>query len=631
MAWLAKRAVIQIVSLILCFEKEADMFKQAIGASVVLLLLALPGCKTVEPDNQSQPAGLPRAQAFFDQGNYQDAMIECVDIARKAPGTPGLADLQNKIVKRLTEEHARVAAMRSANTHGQMSAEVDSNKVLPDTYGMRRGMQGNTAPVRTAPTSMERAMQKKVTVNLDNVNLSDFILAIGNSEGVNIISDNLDNSKTMTVHAENVPLQEILDYISRNLSISFYVGDNVIWATQRDSGQPRTPLQTRLYRLKKGISSEELGGGAGSNGTINIVAAIERFVPKTDGSDLLFDKKAHVLIVRNTRENLQKVEEIIENLDVCPPQVLIEARFIATKITDLRELGIDWILNSPLTVTEKKVLNNGVPVNTAESQINSGATAGFTPFSGSANGLNMSYEGILTDPMFKAVIHALETSDKSRTLSVPKVTTINNRAASIRIGEDFRYFEQYDVQSIPSSVNSQGSQVYSSVLVPVGTPTLEELGIELKVTPSVGSDMTSVDLTIAPQISQFERYESFEVASGNNSTTASGSTTNNTSVVRLPVFKRSKIETEMVVQSGETVVMGGLISSTEDKGVEEVPILSSIPLIGRLFKHDTVSEDKENLLIFVTATILSDRGESLVPMSEEPATAVPSVEKTAGK
>jgi type IV pilus assembly protein PilQ len=607
-----------------------EMLKRSI---VILALLCMAffwisGCKTADVQSGA-PAlkGLPKAEALYDQGSYTEAMIECIDLVRKDPMMPGLADLQNKIVKRLAEERARVATMRAANTYSQMSTDVDSRKDVPDTYGMRRTVRGETASLRSAPTLMEQALAKKVTVHLDGVSLRDFIMAIGTSEGVNIVSDNMDIPKTMTVHAENVPLQEILDFVSRNLGVSFYVGDNIIWATPRDESQPRVPLQTRLYRLRKGISSDELSG----TGKVAVVEAIERFIPKTEGADLLFEKNAHVLIVKNTRDNIAKIEELVESLDICPPQILIEARFISTGVSDLRELGIDWILNSSIAVTKNTVLKNGVPTSAAQSQIDAGATAGFTPFENNAHGLNMSYQGLLTDPMFKAVLHALETSGKSRTLSVPKVTTVNNREASIRIGEDFRYFDEFAVESIPSSVTASGSQLYSSLLVPSGTPQLEQLGIELNVTPSVGADLRSITLHILPQISEFVRYEQYEVASGNNVTTTGGATTNTTSLVKLPIFKRSKIETEVIVQSGETVVMGGLISSTESKDVEAVPFLSSLPFIGRLFKHDTVSEDKENLLIFVTANILSDRGENLVPITvEEPGTQDKPAEKPVG-
>jgi hypothetical protein len=88
------------------------------------------------------------------------------------------------------------------------------------------------------------------------------------------------------------------------------------------------------------------------------------------------------------------------------------------------------------------------------------------------------------------------------------------------------------------------------------------------------------------------------------------------SLIKLPIFASSELETEMVVRSGETVVMGGLITSRESQKLSKVPILSSIPILGRLFTHDMVEEKKENLLIFVTATVLSETGESLIPLDE---------------
>jgi type IV pilus assembly protein PilQ len=158
----------------------------------------------------------------------------------------------------------------------------------------------------------------------------------------------------------------------------------------------------------------------------------------------------------------------------------------------------------------------------------------------------------------------------------------------------------------------------------VGRPQLEELGIQLDVTPSVGADMRTVSLKLTPEISEFVRYESYEVSDGGGvnrgllSTNGAASVTNNTagtSLLRLPIFRRSKLETEVLVQSGETIVMGGLISSTESRSEKRVPFLSAIPLIGRFFRHDETEEIKQNLLIFVTATILSDRGIELVPVA----------------
>jgi len=576
------------------------------------IIILTTGCQTVKltTTKQSISKKMENAVSLYDRGDYNSAMLECIEIAKYDPLYPGLPELQSKIMAALNEQRAKANKARNANTDVTAAVDIESKKNIPETYGLRRTIKGDYSNLQTLPTRMEQALQKKVTIHLDNVNLNDFILAIGSSENINIIADKIDDSSTMTIHAEDVPLSEILDYVSRNLNVSFYAGENIMWATPRDSSEPITPMETRMYRLRKGLSSVELADSK----TINIVEAINRFIPKREGADLLFDRKAHVLIAKNTRENLKRIEEIIETLDVCPPQILIEARFISTTINDLRELGIDWVLNSPYTITKKTVLQNNVPTDQPKTQIDSGAKINYAAFSGSAEGLNLSYQGILTDPMFKAVLHALETSGKTRTLSVPRVTTINNTPALIRIGEDFRYFEEYDVQSTPSSTTDAGSTVYSTLLVPVGSPKLEELGIQLNVIPSVGADMGDINLKIIPEISEFVRYEYYQV--GSSGATTGTSTTNTTSLVKLPIFRRSKIETEVIVNSGETVVMGGLITSNELHKKGGIPLLRKIPLLGRFFEHDIREEDKQNLLIFVTATILSNRGESLIPIRD---------------
>jgi Flp pilus assembly secretin CpaC len=265
-------------------------------------------------------------------------------------------------------------------------------------------------------------------------------------------------------------------------------------------------------------------------------------------------------------------------------------------------------------------MENGQVVSATRTQVDAGGSITATPAPNEALGMNFTYRGLLTDPMFRAVVHALETSGKARTLSVPKVTTVNNKEARMRIGEDFRYFDEYDVQQVADRSTGLGNTTYNSVLVPVGSPKLEELGIELVVAPSVGADMRTVNLTITPDISEFIRWEYYQTsgsASRNNSNDNNNNSTNasfDLAVVKLPIFRRSLIETEVVVQSGETVVMGGLITSQETRTQNSVPFLSSIPFLGRFFQSEQIDDQKRNLLVFVTATILSDRGESLLPM-----------------
>jgi len=569
-----------------------------------------------------QPAEAPApsvedAARLFEQGRVAQAMIACTQIRRRDPLTPGLAELQHRILRDQAERRNRAAEVRGATTYARAAADVAELNTLPDTYGQRRTLLVDPGAIRTGRSPMQEILNRQVTVHMEAVNLNDFILQIGQSEGVNIIADGqlAEAEATMTLHAEDIPLREVLDYASRNLGVAFSIGHNLIWATVSDTGDTTVPLLTRMYRLRKGMTGTEIEGDSAQ---MRIIQAIDRFVQKPSGSDLYFDKTAHVLIVKNTRQNLAAVEDIIETLDVSPPQILIEARFISVDVSDLRELGLDWLMTSDYAVTEERY-----PPGT-RTQVDSGASIGFTPFGGTAQGLNLTYRGLLTDPMFEATLHALETSEQARTLSVPKVTTVNNRPASIRVGEDFRFFEEYDVVSVPSAVSDGGSQLYSSVLVPVGTPQMEELGIELSVTPSVGSDMHSITLKLVPEISEFVRYEFYEVGNRGATPTTTPNTgqvgnvqTNNnqTSLLKIPIFRRSRIETEVIVQSGETVVMGGLVTAGESTSQERVPILSAIPLLGRLFRHDIVEKTQDNLLIFVTASIISERGENLIPLA----------------
>jgi type II secretory pathway component GspD/PulD (secretin) len=326
---------------------------------------------------------------------------------------------------------------------------------------------------------------------------------------------------------------------------------------------------------------------------------------------MMFDRDSHVLIAKNTRDNLRLIEDLIDVLDVTPPQVLIEARFISTSINDLRELGVNW--NSDELQFKTGDHENPQAVLKPGKVIQTGQVV--TP----TLDATLAYHGLLSTPMFEVIIQALEESGKAQTLSVPRVTTLNNQPARIRIGEDFLYFEDFELQEVSNGQNDSGQNQYVSQLVPVGTPTKEELGIILEVTPSVGADRQTVTLNLKPEISEFVRFEVYDVGTGgggdnNNGTSAS----NGLSVLKLPIFRRSEIETKVAVRSGDTVVMGGLIAASQGKQVRRVPFLGSIPFLGALFRYEQTSNDRRNLLIFVTARILAESGEELVPFSIMP-------------
>ena len=629
------------------------MKRHPLGSILAVLLAA--GC-AVTPPVDDTPAeatyspALLRARSLFEQGRLSDAIVAVSEIARMDPLAPGLVELESDIMRTLTDARRSAADRRSPVSEARMADETLEQEIVPATYRTRRNIRGDVASIRSAPTKMQEALKKSVTVHLDNVDLAAFAAQIADTEGINIVADGDLAGPTLTIHAEDTPLVEILDYVGRNLGVVFSVGDNLIWATASQDDSPSLPLETRIFRLRKGLVGDELvrpnasgtgGGGGGGGGGLagalgglrsqisasagprlnsgeasspTLLEVLARFVPQPDGADMYFSDKAHVLVIKNTRENLLACEDLIEALDIVPPQILIEARFLSTSVNDLSELGLDWVLNNNYVVA------GGPRATNRRLRVNEGASLTGTAFENAIGG-NFTFQGILTDPQFTAVLHVLESSGNTRTLSVPRVTALNNRPAYIRIGEDFRYYEEYDLEDYEDT-DANGNRVTRNKLVPQGTPTLEELGIELTATPSVGADLRTINLALVPEISSFVKWEYYE-ASGDNTGSSSNDdesedslVSGGTGLVKLPVFSRRHIETDVIVQSGETVILGGLITSTRQKVREGVPILSSIPFVGQLFRHDTINEDRQNLIIFVTATLISDRGEELVPIDE---------------
>jgi type II secretory pathway component GspD/PulD (secretin) len=427
---------------------------------------------------------------------------------------------------------------------------------------------------------------------------------LGKEKQINIIADANLETDLVAIHAENITIGELFDYLARNMNVSFHFGQGVIWITEADETLSGTPLLTRIYRLRNGLPTQYLTEEGSEIENLVILEAIERFVPLPEGADFLFDNNSQILLVKNTERNLHIVDQLVEAMDITPPQVLIEARFISTNVSDLRELGISWLLQSDVVASTA----NGLP----RTQINSGGAVNFGDAINVDQGLNASFTGILTDPQFQAVLHALELESDTRTLSAPKVIAVNNRPAFIRIGRDVSYISDVDIERESFGTGEDRDELL------IRDPTIEilETGYELQATPSVGLNRRDINLRLRPEIIELIRFREVSQTQVNTNTNQTESLMSQTAFggIEFPEIARSLIETEVVVQSGETVVMGGLMRHRDQKDTSGIPFISAIPIFGRLFQKETIRQEKENLLVFVTATLISKRGEDLVPL-----------------
>ena len=669
----------------------SSRFSIPAAAMAAVLLLALAGCTTPDPVVSAAPAvdrparAVRDADELFQRGRATEAILACIEIARKDPLAPGLADLQSRILNRLNEQRRASITARAAASHESMAQDARRQGLVPDTYGVSRHLIGDISSHNSPRTKMQQALTNEISMHLEDADLAGIITELGDS-GINLVSDSDISTKTLTIHTENTPLRELLEFIGRNLDVSFNVGETLIWVTSRLPTDGPIPLETRVYRLRIGLPGNEVPGGAAlgeaaqtGSGEIAIVDAIKKFVPQPAGSEISFDTRAHALLIKNTRQYLTETETIINALDVRPLQVLIEARFINTKANDTRALGIDWLLAGPMssTANNSQTIPGGPEIVKASDgkTLTKTLSADDLSLAGSSIGAGMLqngagsllYSGVLDDIRLKAVLQAMESSGQTRTLTVPRITTVNNRTATIHIGEEFQYYDnltapvnqnlnntfgqsstlltavtawqaQITAYGTPTTWDTATSNIVTQLRTMIanannqiltqgaqsnnplftGTPKTISLGYNLSVTPSVGADLATINLALIPDITELQNKSEWEAAN------TPGKATFQT-LGMLPIVMQKKIETEMVVRSGETVVMGGLAQASGGKDRTGIPWLSHIPLLGWLFRTDSTNEGADNLLVFVTATLISDMGENLIPLTPHagPGTAVP--------
>jgi general secretion pathway protein D len=215
------------------------------------------------------------------------------------------------------------------------------------------------------------------------------------------------------------------------------------------------------------------------------------------------------------------------------------------------------------------------------------------------------YSGVITDKIgIGLAIRALEQQSNSDLMSAPKLTVLSGRTAKIVVAQEFIYPKTWG--EISSEVGT-GDAASAGVTITAGTPSdfeTRNVGVELNVTPTVEKG-NCISLQLTPKVTEFEGFIEY----GGRSIAIQGNTT-----VQLPpgfyqpIFSTREIETEVTIYDGSTVVMGGLTREEIKEVSDKIPLLGDIPLIGRLFRSKGETVQKKNLLIFVTANILSPGG-----------------------
>jgi general secretion pathway protein D len=543
-------------------------------------------------------------------------------------------------------------------------------------------------PVVTGPAGA------RITVTLDNIPLGEALRYVANQAGLKVKVEPYavaliplsEQSNDLITKRYHVPPE----FFGGPLDVGYYIGGSIAGgggggATGTTGINEAPPVSTNV--LEKEAVSFQTASGTGSGvgatsqanqtqGTattrqtlLNDRQLVGRADAKTmlqsmgvsfqGGASATFWPHSGTLIVRNTQDNLDMVDALVDQANSsAPKQVAIESKFVEINQNNLKELGFDWLLG-PFSTNGKVfgaggTAGNGVPVNQAnfpftangvpigQDPVTAGNRSGNFAISASAldallmPGLGQvagvapsifGVAGVFTNPQFQVVIRALNQKKGIDLLSAPSVTTKSGQRAIIEVVRELRYPRTYTQPQVPSISSSTSTVIGASTTVPVVvTPTTPQdwetrnTGVTLEVEPVVGGDATTIDLNLIPQVVEFEGFINYgsPISAVGVNTVAGISISQpvqlTPNVINQPVFSTRKVTTSVSVYDGQTVVLGGLMREDVQKTEDKVPIIGDIPLVGRAFRTNTEQHTKKNLVIFVTARIITPAG---IPLNEE--------------
>lgn len=305
--------------------------------------------------------------------------------------------------------------------------------------------------------------------------------------------------------------------------------------------------------------------------------------------------------------NLRSVNDVFGSATVSNPGTIAVAGGSATIGTPPNQT----IITQPPTVTP--IANNPPSFPTGNFGGREPSFGGATGWNG-AQGLYNGAIGTIGSYDLSIFLKAIEQSSGSDLMSAPSLTVLDGKTAIIKIAQLLRYPQSYgDTQSNVGSQGGGGNNGgggSAGVTITAGTPqdfTVQEVGVTLEVTPTVGAD-DSIALNLKPKVTEFEGFVEY----GGTSVAISGSTTVTIpSGFFQPIFTTREVSTDVTVFDGATVVIGGLTREEVKTVNDKVPVLGDIPLIGAAFRSSGKSTTKKNLTVFVTANLVSPGGATL--------------------
>ncbi|SMF12029.1 type II secretion system protein D (GspD) [Alteromonadaceae bacterium Bs31] len=296
----------------------------------------------------------------------------------------------------------------------------------------------------------------------------------------------------------------------------------------------------------------------------------------TQGATVEADEATNSLLITAQGDTLDSILSVVERLDIRRAQVLVEAIIVEMTLNDTQSIGIEWMFqNAPKGILGASTgAGNAASVASAVFGSADDATTALGAALGSIDGETIGFAGDAAGEEFVVLINMLESNSNANILSTPTLLTMDNNEAMISVGQN--------VPFVTGSFTNTGGNGGSN---PFQTIQREDVGITLTVTPHV-NEGDKVIMDIQQEISSIDQ----------------GAPLRSSDLIT----NQRKVQTQVMASDGEVIVLGGLIRDDIQEGERRVPFLGDIPGIGRLFRSNTNTIIKANLMIFIRPTIVRD-------------------------
>jgi len=416
-----------------------------------------------------------------------------------------------------------------------------------------------------------------------DADIKDVLRAVGQAANLNlIVSDTVSGKVSMSL--KDVDMWDALDSILKTKGLTYVrEGNNNIVRVVAVSEARDEDLETRVFYL----------GYANGKEALSVIDKI-----KSDKAKISSDARTNAIVVKDLSLNIDRMERVLKNLDMRTPQVLIEAKIVEVSSNYARELGVQWggqytggntIVSGGATgvtqvTTGSGGSSTGIPAignstffpQTGDIGRSGNAFAVNLPAAvgaGSGGALGFSFGRLMGGKLaLDFQLSAMQTTGNGKILSNPKVLTLNTKEAKISSGTDI------PIQTISSTATGAAGSTTTG-----GVQTISA-NLSLSAIPTITNDNRIVMvIKVEKAEPDFSRV-----------------------VTGIPTITRRSADAQLVVNNGETVVLGGILTKSEGESESGIPLLSKIPLIGWLFKKKSKFENQSELMIFITPTIVNE-------------------------